>query len=69
MGKQEIVNFLRKHRNKKFTARQIAEKTRLSLGSTNDCIMRLRYEVGTEVRYEIIINKKTGRHLYLYWVR
>lgn len=42
MGQQEVSVFLRKHRNKWFTSRQIAEKTNASFGSVVVNLKRLR---------------------------
>ena len=42
MGQPDIINFLKKSKNKWFNASQISSKLNLSIGSVLACLRRLR---------------------------
>lgn len=42
MGQQEVYNFLKKHKGRWHTSKEIANKLRASLGSVTCCLKKLR---------------------------
>ena len=42
MGQQEVSDFLKKHRNKWFTSKEIAKKLKVSTGSVINNLSKLR---------------------------
>lgn len=42
MGQQEIINFLRHNRTEWYNSRQLSEKTKLTLSSTNTNLFRMK---------------------------
>jgi predicted transcriptional regulator len=50
MGQQEVFTFLKKKRNKWFTAKQIAKGLKASYGSVGTSLMKLR--MSGQIRYK-----------------
>ena len=42
MGQQEVYDFLKKHRGKWYTSKEIADGLRASVGSVTTCLQKLR---------------------------
>ena len=42
MGQQEVYNFLKKHRGKWYTSKEIANGLKSSVGSVTTCLQKLR---------------------------
>jgi len=42
MGQQEVYDFLKKHRNKWYTSKEIADGLKASVGSVTTCLQKLR---------------------------
>ncbi|MBI5390520.1 hypothetical protein HZB02_03460 [Candidatus Woesearchaeota archaeon] len=60
MGQQEVYNFLKKHKTKWFTSRDISENINISLGSVTMSLKKLR-------KSKLILYRVTGkRNLFEY---
>ena len=67
MGQQEVYTFLRKHRSKWYTSKEIAEKLSASLGSVTTCLKKLRDSSSVSFKYP---NKSgQGKNSYIYKFR
>ena len=42
MGQQEIYDFLKKHKTKWYTSRDISNQLKVSIGSVTNCLKKLR---------------------------
>jgi len=42
MGQQEVYDFLKKHKGRWYTSKEIADKLRASQGSVTTCLKKLR---------------------------
>lgn len=70
MGQQEVYELLRRHRNKWFSAREIAEKLKMSSGSLMNSLKKLRKS--KTVNYKLTKRAtKSGskREIYVYGFR
>ena len=61
MSQDEVYNFLKKHRNKWFTARQIAEGLKASYGSVSTNLTRLRMSEQVKHKKNKTNSKTQGR--------
>ena len=50
MGQQEVYSFLKKHKGKWFTSKEIANKLEASHGSVTTCLKKLRD--GSDIDFE-----------------
>lgn len=67
MGQEEIYTFLKKHKGKWFTSRQITDKLKVSYGSVGTSLQKLRNS--NMIKYKINKIKSTrhgNRGLYVY---
>ena len=65
MGQQEVYDFLKKHRGKWFTSKEIADGLRASVGSVTTCLQKLRESSDIDSEY----GKKLGlsrKNAYVY---
>jgi len=51
MGQQEVYNFLKKHRSKWYTSKEIADKQEASHGSVITCLQKLRKSSAIDYKY------------------
>ncbi len=65
MGQQTVLDFLEKHPNKWFTAREIAERLGLNVGCVRASLRRLRKDF---VNHKETIRKINGKNneVYIY---
>jgi len=63
MGQQEVYTFLRRHRNKWFSAKEIMNKLKLSQGSVSMSLLKLRKGKIIDFKLEKEI---THREAYVY---
>ncbi len=61
MGQQEVYNFLKKHREKWYTSKQIAKGLGVSLGSVTNNLKKLRQS--KEILYK---ESPVRKNMYLY---
>ncbi|MBI3027349.1 hypothetical protein HYY70_04495 [Candidatus Woesearchaeota archaeon] len=67
MGQQEVYTFLRRHKNKWFTSKEIANRLHASLGSVTTCLKKLRDSSAVSFKYP---NKQgQGKNSYIYKFR
>lgn len=67
MGQQEVYTFLKKHRNKWFTSKEIAGKLSASLGSITTCLKKLRDTSSVSFKYPHKAGQ--GKNSYVYKFR
>jgi len=68
MGQQEVYDFLKKHRGKWFTSKQIANGLKASVGSVTTCLQKLRDSSAIDFEY----GKRNGiprKNAYVYRFR
>jgi len=65
MGQQEVYDFLKKHRGKWFTSKEIADKLKASHGSVTTCLKKLRDSSAIDSQYGKGIGS-TKKNAYLY---
>ena len=51
MGQQEVYNFLKKHKGKLFTSKEIADGLEASQGSVTTCLKKLRDSSAVNYKY------------------
>jgi len=51
MGQQEVYSFLKKHKGKWFTSKEIADKLESSHGSVTTCLKKLRDSSAIDSEY------------------
>ena len=51
MGQQEVYNFLKKHKGKWFTSKEIADGLKASVGSVTTCLQKLRDSSAIDFEY------------------
>ena len=66
MGQQEVYDFLKKHRNKWFTSKEIASGLKASVGSVTTCLQKLRESSAIDFEYGKGSSRKNA---YLYKFR
>ena len=67
MGQQEVYTFLKKHKNKWFTSKSIADNLASSLGSVTTCLKKLRDSSSVSFKHP---NKHgQGKNFYIYKFR
>ena len=68
MGQQEVYDFLKKHRGRWFTSKDIANGLRASVGSVTTCLQKLRdsCEIDFEYGKGVGISRKNA---YMYRFR
>ncbi len=67
MGQQEVYTFLKRHRSRWFTSKEIASRLGASLGSITTCLKKLRDSSSVSFRYP---NKHgQGKNSYVYKFR
>ena len=63
MGQQEVYDFLKKHRGKWYTSKEIADGLKASVGSVTTCLQKLRDSSVINSEY----GKESGRkNAYVY---
>ena len=67
MGQQEVYTFLRKHKTKWFTSKDIASKLHASLGSVTTCLKKLRDSSAVSFKYPS--KQGQGKNFYIYKFR
>ena len=65
MGQQEVYDFLKKHKGRGYTSKEIANKLRASLGSVTTCLKKLRDSSAIHFEYERGIGP-TRKNAYVY---
>jgi hypothetical protein len=51
MGQQEVYDFLKKHRDKGYTSKEIANGLKASVGSVTTCLQKLRNSSDIDSQY------------------
>lgn len=51
MGQQEVYDFLKKHKGKWFTSKEIADGLKASVGSVTTCLQKLRDSSDIDFKY------------------
>lgn len=51
MGQQEVYDFIKKHKGKWYTSKEIADKLRASQGSVTTCLKKLRDSSAIDFEY------------------
>lgn len=57
MGQQEVFNFLKKHKNKWYTTKEISDLLNVSIGSVTNNLKKLRITEKRLIKYKIVGNK------------
>lgn len=57
MGQQEVFNFLKSHKGKWFTSKEISDLLNVSLGSVTNNLKKLRKTEANVIKYKIVGNK------------
>ena len=65
MGQQEVYDFLKKHKGKWFTSKEIADKLRASHGSVTTCLKKLRDSSAIDSEYKKGLGP-TRKNAYVY---
>ena len=65
MGQQEVYDFLKKHRGKWYTSKEIADGLRASVGSVTTCLKKLRDSSAINSDFKKGIGH-TKKNAYLY---
>lgn len=65
MGQQEVYDFLKKHKGKWHTSKEIANKLRASQGSVTTCLKKLRDSSAIDFEYKKSIGP-TSKNAYVY---
>jgi len=63
MGQQEVYNFLKKHRGREFTSKEIASGLKASVGSVTTCLKKLRDSSAVNFEYG---KSNSGKNSYTY---
>lgn len=65
MGQQEVYDFLKNHRGKWFTSKEVADGLKASLGSVTTCLKKLRDNSAIDFEYGKGIGH-SGKNAYVY---
>ena len=65
MGQQEVYDFLKRHRSKWYTSKEIADKLEASHGSVTTCLKKLRDSSAIDSNFKKGIGP-TKKNAYLY---
>ena len=65
MGQQEVYSFLKKHKGKWYTSKEIADKLEASHGSVTTCLKKLRDSSAIDSNFKKGIGP-TKKNAYLY---
>ena len=65
MGQQEVYDFLKNHKAKWYTSKEIASKLRASQGSVTTCLKKLRDSFAINFEYKKSIGS-TRKNAYVY---
>jgi len=65
MGQQEVYDFLKKHREKQFTSKEIANRLKASVGSVTTCLQKLRDSSAIDFEYRKGI-EPSRKNAYVY---
>jgi hypothetical protein len=57
MGQQEVFSFLKSHKGKWFTSKDISSLLEVSLGSVTNNLKKLRKTEKTTLRFKVVGNK------------
>ena len=57
MGQQEVFSFLKTHKGKWFTSKDIAKLLKVSLGSVTNNLKKLRKTEKSSLKFKIVGNK------------
>ena len=68
MGQQEVYDFLKKHRSKWYTSKEIANKLKASHGSVTTCLKKLRDSSAIDSNFKKGIGP-TKKNAYVYKFR
>lgn len=69
MGQQEVYTFLKKHRNKWLSSKELAKKLKVSLGSVTMSLQKLRKGNILSFKLKGKATNPTGRKSYVYKFR
>ena len=64
MGQQEVYNFLREHPDNWFTSRDLEKLLKISIGSINESLRKLRER--KEINFRISVVNGRGKPQYVY---
>lgn len=67
MGQQEVYTFLKRHKSKWFTSKEIADNLNSSLGSVTTCLKKLRDSSSVSFKYPS--KRGQGKNFYIYKFR
>ena len=67
MGQQEVYDFLKKHKGKWFTSKEIADGLKASQGSVTTCLKKLRDSSAIDSEYKKGLGP-TKKNAYVYKV-
>ena len=65
MGQQEVYDFLKKHKGKWFTSKEVANGLKASVGSVTTCLKKLRDTSAIYFEYKNRIGS-TRKNAYVY---
>ena len=68
MGQQEVYDFLKKHKSKWYTSKEIADKLEASHGSVTTCLKKLRDSSAIDSNFKKGIGP-SKKNAYLYRFR
>ena len=68
MGQQEVYDFLKKHKSKWYTSKEIADKLEASHGSVTTCLKKLRDSSAIDSNFKKGIGP-TKKNAYVYKFR
>ncbi len=67
MGQEQVYTFLKKHRKRWFTSRQITDKLKVSYGSVGTSLQKLRQSNIIRFKINKVKSSKAGRRgLFVY---
>jgi len=67
MGQQEVYDFLKKHKGKWYTSKEIANGLKASVGSVTTCLQKLRDSSAIDYKYPDKTNT-SRKNAYVYRV-
>ena len=65
MGQQEVYDFLKKHRSRWFTSKEISTLLKVSIGSVTSCLKKLRESSSIDFKYSYM-KERSKKKAYLY---
>ena len=68
MGQQEVYDFLKKHKGKWYTSKEIANGLKASVGSVTTCLQKLRESSAVDSQYGQGTGH-SGKNAYVYKFR